>query len=130
MLDLRLDLEALLFGDLLIVDWYDLVRVLVAAAALLLLLLFSTPARVCWGGSRWSRCRWLAGEDPAVGAGAGDLHGDRQRHGRRGRDSRDRIVVCPSAAGLWRVSSLRAAMLQSALVGLALSAVGFCWLCR
>ena len=38
-LNIRLDLEALLFGDLLIVDWSDLFRVLVAAAAMALLLL-------------------------------------------------------------------------------------------
>ena len=38
-LNIRLDLEALLFGDLLIVDWSDLYRVLVAAAAMALLLL-------------------------------------------------------------------------------------------
>ena len=37
--NIRLDLEALLFGDLLIVDWSDLYRVLVAAAAMALLLL-------------------------------------------------------------------------------------------
>ena len=34
MLNLRLDLEALLFGDLLIVDWSDLTKVFVSAAAM------------------------------------------------------------------------------------------------
>ena len=34
MLNLRLDLEALLFGDLLIVDWSDLTKVFVSAAAI------------------------------------------------------------------------------------------------
>ena len=35
------------------------------------------------------------------------------------------LLCAPVLPGLWRVSSLRAAMLQSSLVGLALSAVGF-----
>ena len=39
MLNLRLDLEALLFGDLLIVDWSDLTKVFVSAAAMALLLI-------------------------------------------------------------------------------------------
>jgi zinc/manganese transport system permease protein len=35
------------------------------------------------------------------------------------------LLCAPVLPGLWRVSSLRAAMIQASLIGLALSAVGF-----
>lgn len=126
LLDLRLDLEALLFGDLLIVDWYDLVRVLVAAAALLLLLL-----------TRYSQLVFV-GVDPDGAVAAGLPVKTLQlvqalvtsmvivsAMAAVGVILVIGLLCAPVLPGLWRVSSLRAAMLQSALVGLALSAVGF-----
>ena len=125
-LNIRLDLETLLFGDLLIVDWSDLYRVLVAAAAMALLLL-----------TRYRQLVFL-GVDPE-GAQASGLP-VRSLQLVQALVTSMVIVSAMSAVGvilvigllcapvlpgLWRVSSLRAAMLQSALVGLALSAVGF-----
>ncbi|QNI48752.1 metal ABC transporter permease [Synechococcus sp. A15-60] len=125
-LDLRLDLEALLFGDLLIVDWYDLTRVLVAAAALLLLLL-----------TRYSQLVFV-GVDPdgavAVGLPVKTLQLVQalvtsmvivSAMAAVGVILVIGLLCAPVLPGLSRVSSLRAAMVQSALVGLALSAVGF-----
>ena len=124
--NIRLDLEALLFGDLLIVDWSDLYRVLVAAGAMALLLL-----------TRYRHLVFL-GVDPE-GAQASGLS---VRTLQLVQSLVTSMVIVSSMAavgvilvigllcapvlpGLWRVRSLRAAMVQSALVGLALSAVGF-----
>lgn len=126
MLNLRLDLEALLFGDLLIVDWSDLTKVFVSAAAMALLLITRYRQLVFMG----------VDPDGAVAAGlpvkalqliqslvtsmvivsAMAAVGVILVIG---------LLCAPVLPGLWRVRSLRAAMLQSSLVGLALSAVGF-----
>ena len=126
LLNLRLDLEGLLFGDLLIVDWSDLTRVLVAAAAMGLLLL-----------ARYRQLVFL-GVDPE-GAQASGLP---VRSLQLMQSLVTSMVIvsamaavgvilvigllcAPVLPGLRRVGSLRAAMVQSAGMGLAVSAIGF-----
>jgi len=126
LLNIRLDLEALLFGDLLIVDWSDLVRVLVATAAMILLLL-----------TRYQQLVFL-GVDPEGAAAAGLPVRTLQlvqalvtsmvivsAMAAVGVILVIGLLCAPVLPGLWRVSSLRAAMIQASLIGLALSAVGF-----
>ncbi len=126
LLNLRLDLEALLFGDLLIVDWSDLVRVLVATGAMILLLL-----------TRYRQLVFL-GVDPEGAVAAGLPVRSLQlvqalvtsmvivsAMAAVGVILVMGLLCAPVLPGLWRVSSLRAAMIQASLIGLALSAVGF-----
>jgi len=126
LLDLRLNLEAVLFGDLLAVGVADLMRTLAAAAALL--------------GLVWSAYRSLVylGVDPD-GAAAVGLP---VRQLRLALAVVTALVVvsamaavgvvlviallcAPVLPGLQRVASLRTAMLRASLVGLVLSAGGF-----
>ncbi|QNJ05763.1 ABC-type Mn2+/Zn2+ transport system/ permease component [Synechococcus sp. MEDNS5] len=126
LLNLRLDLEGLLFGDLLIVDWSDLTRVLVAASAMALLLL-----------TRYRQLVFL-GVDPEGAQAAGLPVRSLQliqalvtsmvivsAMAAVGVILVIGLLCAPVLPGLRRVGSLRAAMVQSAFVGLALSAIGF-----
>ena len=126
LLSLRLDLEALLFGDLLTVGWLDVGRVLFACLALALLL-----------SPRYRPLVYL-GVDPEGAASAGLP----VRALRLALSAVTAVVIvsamaavgvilvigllcAPVLPGLRRVKSLRAAMVQAAFVGLALSGGGF-----
>jgi zinc/manganese transport system permease protein len=126
LLNLRLDLDALLFGDLLTVTWWDLARVLVAASALGALVM-----------GRYSQLVYL-GVD-SEGAAASGLP---VRVLRLAMALVTALVIvsamaavgvilvigllcAPVLPGLRRASSLRAAICAASLVGLALSAGGF-----
>jgi len=126
LLSLRLDLEALLFGDLLTVGWLDVGRVLVACLALAILL-----------GTRYHELVYL-GVDPEGAASAGlSVRGLRlalsavtavvivSAMAAVGVILVIGLLCAPVLPGLHRVSSLRAAMVRAALVGLALSGGGF-----
>ena len=126
LLDLRLDLESVLFGDLLAVGTTDLGRTLVAAASLLLLVGWSYRSLV------------FLGVDPD-GAAAVGLP---VRSLRLALACVTALVVvsamaavgvvlviallcAPVLPGLQQVASLRAAMVRASLVGVALSGAGF-----
>jgi zinc/manganese transport system permease protein len=126
LLSLRLDLEALLFGDLLTVGWLDVGRVLVACLAVALLL-----------GTRYRQLVYL-GVDPEGAASAGlPVRGLRlamsavtaavivSAMAAVGVILVIGLLCAPVLPGLRRVRSLRAAMVQAAFVGLALSGGGF-----
>ena len=126
LLSLRLDLEALLFGDLLTVGWLDVVRVLFACLALALLL-----------STRYRQLVYL-GVDPEGAASAGlPVRGLRlalsavtavvivSAMAAVGVILVIGLLCAPVLPGLRRVKSLRAAMVQAAFVGLALSGGGF-----
>ncbi len=126
LLSLRLDLEALLFGDLLTVGWLDVGRVLFACLAVALLL--------C---TRYRELVYL-GVDPEGAVSAGlPVRGLRlalsavtaavivSAMAAVGVILVIGLLCAPVLPGLRRVRSLRAAMVQSALVGLALSGGGF-----
>ena len=126
LLSLRLDLEALLFGDLLTVGWLDVGRVLVACLALAILL-----------STRYRELVYL-GVDPEGAASAGlSVRGLRlalsavtavvivSAMAAVGVILVIGLLCAPVLPGLHRVSSLRAAMVRAALVGLALSGGGF-----
>jgi zinc/manganese transport system permease protein len=126
LLSLRLDLEALLFGDLLTVGWLDVGRVLIACLALAILL-----------GTRYRELVYL-GVDPEGAASAGlSVRGLRlalsavtavvivSAMAAVGVILVIGLLCAPVLPGLHRVSSLRAAMVRAALVGLALSGGGF-----
>jgi len=126
LLDLRLDLESVLFGDLLAVGTTDLGRSLFAAASLLLLVGWSYRSLV------------FLGVDPD-GAAAVGLP---VRSLRLALACLTALVVvsamaavgvvlviallcAPVLPGLQQVASLRAAMVRASLVGVALSGAGF-----
>ena len=126
LLSLRLDLEALLFGDLLTVGWLDVGRVLVACLSVALLL-----------GTRYRQLVYL-GVDPEGAASAGlPVRGLRlamsavtaavivSAMAAVGVILVIGLLCAPVLPGLRRVKSLRAAMVQAAVVGLALSGGGF-----
>ena len=126
LLGLRLDLEALLFGDLLTVGWLDIGRVLVACLAVAWLL-----------GTRYRELVYL-GVDPEGAASAGlPVRGLRlalsavtavvivSAMAAVGVILVIGLLCAPVLPGLHRVKSLRAAMIQAAFVGLALSGGGF-----
>ncbi len=126
LLDVRLDLEALLFGDLLIISWPDLVRVLFAGLLLSALLTTRYQQLVYLGvdpdgadaaglpvrGLRLALCVVTATVIVSAMAAVGVI-----------------LVIgllcAPVLPGLAQSRSLRAAMMQSAVVGLALSGGGF-----
>ncbi len=126
LLDIRLDLEAVLFGDLLAVGATDLLRTLAAAVALLMLV--------------WSAYRSLVylGVDPD-GAAAVGLPVRKLRFALAvvtalvvvsamaavGVVLVIALLCAPVLPGLQHVTSLRAAMLRASLVGLLLSSSGF-----
>ena len=126
LLNLRLDLEAVLFGDLLAVDASDLLRTLSAAVALLAMITLSYRSLV------------YLGVDPD-GAAAMGLPVRRLRLALAcvtalvvvsamaavGVVLVIALLCAPVLPGLQRVMSLRAAMLHSALLGVLLSASGF-----
>ena len=126
LLSLRLDLEALLFGDLLTVGWPDVARVMFAFLTLSWLL--------C---SRYRELVYL-GVDPEGAISAGlPVRGLRlalsavtavvivSAMAAVGVILVIGLLCAPVLPGLRRVGSLRAAMVQAALVGLALSGGGF-----
>ena len=126
LLSLRLDLEALLFGDLLTVGWLDVGRVMFACLAVALLL-----------GTRYRQLVYL-GVDPEGAAAAGlPVRGLRlalsavtavvivSAMAAVGVILVIGLLCAPVLPGLRRVRSLRAAMVQAAVVGLALSGGGF-----
>ena len=126
LLSLRLDLEALLFGDLLTVGWLDVGRVMFACLAVALLL-----------GTRYRQLVYL-GVDPDGAAAAGlPVRGLRlalsavtavvivSAMAAVGVILVIGLLCAPVLPGLRRVRSLRAAMVQAAVVGLALSGGGF-----
>ena len=126
LLDLRLNLEAVLFGDLLAVGAVDLLRTLAAAAALLLLVWFAYRSLV------------YLGVDPD-GAAAVGLPVRKLRLALAvvtalvvvsamaavGVVLVIALLCAPVLPGLHHVASLRAAMLRASLVGFVLSAGGF-----
>ncbi|OUW48725.1 metal ABC transporter permease [Synechococcus sp. UW140] len=126
LLNLRLDLEAVLFGDLLAVGSSDLLRTLIAAASLLLLVVCSYRSLV------------YLGVDPDGAAAVGlPVRGLRlalafvtalvvvSAMAAVGVVLVIALLCAPVLPGLHRVTSLRAAMLRSSLVGMALSGAGF-----
>jgi len=126
LLDLRLDLEAVLFGDLLAVGVGDLIRTLLAAGALVLLLVSSYRNLVYLGvdpdgaaamGLPVRQLRLaLALVTALVVVSAMAAVGVVLVIG---------LLAAPVLPGLQKDLSLRAAMLRSGGIGLVLSAVGF-----
>ena len=122
----KASLEAVLFGDLLAVGSSDLLRTLIAAASLLLLVVCSYRSLV------------YLGVDPDGAAAVGlPVRGLRlalafvtalvvvSAMAAVGVVLVIALLCAPVLPGLHRVTSLRAAMLRSSLVGMALSGAGF-----
>ena len=126
LLNLRLDLEAVLFGDLLAVGGGDLLRTLLAAAALLVLVAVSYRNLV------------FLGVDPDGAAAIGlPVRGLRlslavvtalvvvSAMAAVGVVLVIALLCAPVLPGLQRVSCLRAAMVRASFLGLVLSGAGF-----